>query len=144
MLDLENQYQLQAICEQIATGRSLARLLSAEVRQHKLSEAEFRLLWLLLADAQSNERTCIEQSELVRRLGLSPAQVSTLVEGLRIKQMIEPVLYEEDRRRKYWQLTATGRCQFETIAADVGVFCRELANSKPLGSNAALRREDAA
>jgi len=106
---------LDKICRRIADGRRLARQLALVVREHALSEAEFRLLWLLRETAQAS----LEQSELVQGLGISSAQVSALVEKLRVQQILALSTDEKDRRRKLWQLTASGREHFESVIQTV-------------------------
>ncbi len=121
----DNPIDLNTICHRIADGRRLSRLLATAIRKHPLSEAEFRLLWMLRETGQ----ICVEQSTLVERLGLSPAQVSALVEKLRSKQVIALVSDNSDRRRKRWRLTASGRAFFETVCASVGQRTRDLGGS---------------
>lgn len=111
----DKHLHLDKTCRRIADGRRLARLLASEVREYAMSEAEFRLLWLLRETAQAS----LEQSELVKGLGISSAQVSALVEKLRAQQIIAPDTDEKDRRRKLWQLTASGREWFESVIETV-------------------------
>lgn len=111
----DDQRQLDTICHRIADGRRLARLLADVLRQYHMSEAEFRLLWLL----RDAEQASLEQSALVGGLGISPAQVSTLVEKLRLQQILAPVTSEKDRRRKLWQFTASGQESFEAVITKV-------------------------
>ncbi len=110
----ENQH-LAMICHRIADGRRLARLLAMAVREHDLNETEFRLLWLL----RETERTSLEQSVLVEELGISPAQVSALVEKLRSRQILVLVTDSKDRRRKLWRLTASCQEWLDSIIASV-------------------------
>ncbi|NOZ40049.1 MAG: winged helix-turn-helix transcriptional regulator [Planctomycetes bacterium] len=106
---------LDLICRRISEGRGLARQLASAVREHEISEAEFRLLWLLSETDQAN----FEQSRLIEGLGISSAQVSALVEKLRYQQFLTPVIDSKDRRRKYWKMTASGRKRFKAILATV-------------------------
>jgi len=105
--------RLEAMCRSIAAGRTLARQLAVALRDYQLSEAEFRLLWLL---SEVTERGT-EQNVLAKRLGLSPAQVSATVEKLRGQQVIALVVDPADRRRKLWQLTPSGSKRLQPILA---------------------------
>jgi len=136
----DNHSSLDTLCRRIADGRRLARRLALALREHELGEAEFRLLWLLL----KTERASLEQSLLVEELGLSPAQVSALVERLRSQKMIAPVVASKDRRRKLWQLTASGRKNFAAIIATVERTSREGTTSESIASSSRSPREDAA
>lgn len=136
----DNPLHFDAICRRIADGRRLARLLAAALFDYSLSEAGFRLLWLLRETGQSS----LEQSTLVERLGISPAQVSALVEKLRSQQIIALVADGNDRRRKHWQLTASGREFLESVCKSVGLIFRDWSGSKTSDADVHASREDAA
>ena len=95
--------QINAACRLIVAGRSQARQLGSLVRQHGLNETEFQLLWLL-----QQETIPCDQKQIATLLGLSPAQVSGLVERLRIQGSIVASTLPEDRRRQFWQLAPAG------------------------------------
>lgn len=118
----------------------MARQLAGALRGQALSEAEFRLLWLLSRQVAAG----LEQRRLAEELGVSPAQVSATVEKLRCQQLIEPKANNTDRRRQHWQLTPTGQQQFDAIGAEV----ESLVGNAPAQASAALRwrpsQEDAA
>ncbi|MGI9428133.1 MAG: MarR family winged helix-turn-helix transcriptional regulator [Bythopirellula sp.] len=106
---------LDTICQQIALGRQLAQRLAKALRGRAVLEVEFRLLWLLSRQAARR----IEQRSLAQQLGVSPAQVSSVVDKLRRQQFIESIPDETDRRRQHWQLTRSGQQQFQAIVAEV-------------------------
>ncbi len=137
---LDDHLHLDTICRRIATGRHLTRQLAAAVREFEMSEAEFRLLWLL----RETEQAKLEQGLLVEGIGSSSAQVSALVEKLRVQQVITPVTDSRDRRRKLWRLTASGRGRFESIFAKVEPRCRHWVLLEPSHENSHSPREDAA
>ena len=104
---------LDAACGRVASGRMLARQLGSLVRCFGISEAQFRLLWLL------REGSIRDQRQLTAELGLSPAQVSGLVEKLRVQGALVPSAAAGDRRRQLWQLTTSGTALLEEIAAHI-------------------------
>lgn len=120
----DQHQQLQGICDRIAEGRHLARQLTVEVRKHGLTETEFRLLWLLRSQQHNCAKPHAAQTELVKQLGVSAAQVSSLVEGLRQKQVIQPIAVAQDRRLQSWELTNEGRQTFEEFVARVSAACQ--------------------
>ncbi len=85
-----------------------------------LSEPEFRLLWLLFPAAESAAAAepALDQTALARRLAVSTAQVSALVERLRAAGCIA-VAPASDRRRQLWRLTPAGRAAVLAIMAAV-------------------------
>jgi len=136
----DNLQHLDTICQRIADGRRWARLLASAVREYGMSEAEFRLLWLLC----EVEQTRLEQSRLVERLRVSPAQVSALVEKLRLQQMITPVADGKDRRRKLWQLTVHGQTSFAAVITTVERISHDWAISESITGDPRSPLEDAA
>jgi len=131
-----NYLPLGTICRRVAEGRRLARQLALVVREHAMNETEFRLLWLL----RETEGEILEQSTLVEELGISPAQVSALVEKLRSQQILDSGTDRNDRRRKLWQLTASSRENFEAVIASVE--SRLFSVDSEIGSHS--QRKDAA
>ena len=94
-----------------------ARLLRTEVlsglRDCHLSESEF---WLLRA-CQRERRFGIGQNKLATAVGVSPARVSGLVEGLRRRGLLEGSRPAHDRRRQLWHLTPAGQSTLESATA---------------------------
>ena len=109
---------LDTICQQISQGRQLARQLTLVLRGQSLNEVDFRVLWLL--SRQGSMR--LEQRGIAEQLGVSPAQVSTLVEKLRRQNLIDPHINDGDPRRQHWQLTSLGRERFGAAVAIVEHF----------------------
>ncbi|MCH2114432.1 MAG: MarR family transcriptional regulator [Pirellulales bacterium] len=104
---------IDVACRLIVTGRSMARQLAAAVRAYGLSESEFRLLWI------AQRCPACDQKQLANQLGLSPAQVSGLVERLRAGGSIFPSVAVDDRRRQLWQLTPSGGAMVSRIVAEL-------------------------
>jgi DNA-binding MarR family transcriptional regulator len=57
----------------------------------------------------------ISQRELAAALSVSPAQISSVVERLRSRGLIEARRPVEDRRRQVWRLTVPGRRTFGQV-----------------------------
>lgn len=110
---------ITALCDRIADGRRCARRLSKAVREHGLSEAEFRLLWVLWEEKVFDSASSVVQNDIVERTGASPAQVSALVEALREKRLIQSIVDKHDRRRQRWQFTEVGKASFERVVTQV-------------------------
>jgi DNA-binding MarR family transcriptional regulator len=106
--------RIDQICRRVADGRLAARELAAWVAGAGVSEAEFRLLWVLFHGDLS-----LNQAELASRLGVSPAQVSGAVERLHSAGHIDGGCDAADRRRQLWRLTAGGRALIHAVLAHV-------------------------
>ncbi len=104
--------QMDDACSRIASGRAAAWDLTALVERFGLKEIDFRLLWALLTgDIQ------LDQTQLAKFLGCSPAQVSGIVERLRSRGIISGQVAGGDRRRQVWRITPQGRALLEKIVA---------------------------
>lgn len=86
----------------IVTGRVLQKQLGIHARAAGVRDAEFLLLWACYRASGQNQR------ELADRLGMSTAQLSGLVEGLRSRGLLACRRAEMDRRRQEWTLTDSG------------------------------------
>ena len=129
--------QIEATCQLIAAGRLAAHQLALHAKAYGLSEAEFRLLWLLRNSSHTTKAdNLLDQKSLSDRLGLSPAQVSAVVERLRKKNLIEGFASLTDRRRQVWQLSAEGTVLVEK---SISTFSTNAGNSP-----APSQQEDAA
>jgi DNA-binding MarR family transcriptional regulator len=115
--------RLDAACQTIAAGRMAARRLAVHARGVGLNEAEFRLLWQLDKSPDALEHP--DQKQLATQLGLSAAQVSTVVERLRAQGFVAGKLLPSDRRRQLWRLSSTGRALLNDS------LLRMIANSEP-------------
>ncbi|WP_254507400.1 MarR family winged helix-turn-helix transcriptional regulator [Anatilimnocola floriformis] len=111
------QAWLQLVLQVGATARTVRRQLAGQIASSELSEQEFLVLWLC-DDAGVAHRG---QGELAEAVGVSPAQMSGLVERLRTRDLLKFERCGNDRRRQVWQLTSAG----ESLLADV---CQLLAS----------------
>lgn len=96
---------LQVVLQVGAAMRAARRHLAAQVATSELSEQEFLVLWLC-EDAAAAHRG---QRELAEAVGVSPAQMSGLVERLRVRNLLQFERCGTDRRRQIWQLTVAGQ-----------------------------------
>ncbi len=88
----------------IALARQLRRGLAAACRPAEIGETELLCLW-----ACSFETTTgMNQSRLCVRLGVSPAQVSGVVDSLRRRGLLVCDRDQSDRRRQLWRPTPKG------------------------------------
>jgi DNA-binding MarR family transcriptional regulator len=140
----DDNQRLESACRLIATGRNIARQLAAAVREFQLSETEFRLLWLLRERSSDSDDASTEQSTLAQHLGISPAQVSAIVEKLRTRQMVVSAADANDRRRQVWKLTSSGCKRFESICVTVRLISRGWILPEPTDVRLRSQREDAA
>jgi DNA-binding MarR family transcriptional regulator len=101
-------------------ARQLRRLLSDRISQWELSDSEILILWLCWQPGKAGR----VQGELATALGISPAQTSALVEGLRKRGLLLQERSALDRRRQMWQLTALG----ETLLNQIGAAVSDLAD----------------
>jgi len=85
-------------------GRLAQRALSSQL-DSALSASQAALLWTC-REMESHEAS---QLELARRMGMSPAQISSLVEELRRRELLVSERCPQDRRRQTWRLTASGQ-----------------------------------
>jgi DNA-binding MarR family transcriptional regulator len=85
---------------------SLGRFLA----ESPLHETEFLLLWQL-----ANAPEPLAQKQLAPSIGVSPAQVSGLLERLRAANLIVGQRDPLDRRRLCWQATATGHLFVQNV-----------------------------
>ncbi len=104
--------QLDDACSRIASGRAAAWDLTALVERFGLREIEFRLLWAL-----QTGNTQLDQTQMAKFLGCSPAQVSSIVERQRSRGNIAGQAAAGDRRRQVWRITPQGRALLEKIVA---------------------------
>ena len=95
---------LQLVLQIGAAARGVRRRLATQIAASELSEQEFLVLWLC-DDAALAHRG---QGELAEMVGVSPAQMSGLVERLRTRDLLKFERCGNDRRRQVWQLTTAG------------------------------------
>jgi DNA-binding MarR family transcriptional regulator len=96
---------LQVVLQIGVAVRAARRHLAGKAAACDLSEQEFLVLWLCddVAAAHRGQR------ELAEAVGVSPAQMSGLVERLRVRNLLQFERCGTDRRRQVWQLTAAGQ-----------------------------------
>ncbi|MCH7751055.1 MAG: winged helix-turn-helix transcriptional regulator [Planctomycetes bacterium] len=111
--------QLDDACSRIASGRAAAWDLTALVERFGLKEIEFRLLWALLTGD-----TQLDQTQMAKFLGCSPAQVSGIVERQRSRGNILGQAAGGDRRRQVWRITPQGRALLEKIITPLLTDCQ--------------------
>jgi DNA-binding MarR family transcriptional regulator len=87
------------------TERVVRRSLAAPLNTVGLTFEEFFLL------SGCDSAALPGQSELTALASLSPAQTSTLLDGLRQRSWLTPERDPADRRRQVWGLTNEGRAQ---------------------------------
>jgi DNA-binding MarR family transcriptional regulator len=88
-----------------SAGRQLRRWLAERLERFDLSESELQILWLC---AQPRAGGGWAQGELAEAAGISPAQISSLVERLRQRGLMTMKRSVIDRRRAVWQLLDQG------------------------------------
>lgn len=107
---------LRLVMQVGTVARAARRQLAVQVAGSELSEQEFLVLWLC-DDATLTPRS---QGELADVVGVSPAQMSGLVDRLRRRDLLQFERLGRDRRRQVWQLTVEGRALLTEV-------CRQLA-----------------
>ncbi len=103
-------------CQTVVDGRRAARALADWAGRFDLSEPEFHVLWCL-RDATADG---VDQTTIAHSLALSPAQVSATVERLRAEGCIVQQAVPGDRRRRLWQLSASGRATLNEMLRNAG------------------------
>lgn len=117
---------LQLLLQIGAAARAARRHLAGHVAASELNEQEFLVLWL--CDDATGGKTPIAhrgQGELAEAVGVSPAQMSGLVERLRVRNLLKFERCGTDRRRQVWQLTTAGQALLTAACqALVGATCQ--------------------
>jgi DNA-binding MarR family transcriptional regulator len=93
-----------------AASRQLRRCLASLANSAGISDGELLTLWLCLG-----EEGGLVQGDLAASLGVSPAQMSGIVERLRQRGLIEMHRQALDRRRQVWRGTAAARQVLESL-----------------------------
>ena len=110
---------LRLVYRTSTSARQLRRLLAERVARWNLSDSEMLILWLCGRPGKSGT----VQGELASALGISPAQTSALVEGLRKRGLLQQERSPLDRRRQIWRLSAAG----ENLLGQMGPVITDLA-----------------
>lgn len=111
-----------------AAGRQLRRCLDSIADAAGLSDGEVLTIWLCLAEDGG-----LVQGELATALGISPAQMSGIVERLRQRGLIEMHRQALDRRRQVWRGTAAGRHILDSLAEPLANLAQRLDKQLPPG-----------
>jgi len=99
-----------ACCHRLLRARLIERL---GVRG--LGDGDFWVLWLCSLAAPNG----FVQHELAASAGVSPAQMSGLVERLRQRGLLAGCRGDRDRRRQYWRLTPAGEDLLREIQTEI-------------------------
>lgn len=132
MLSEKVAEEIQSYCALVTEGRLTARRMGDALRPARINQSEFRLLWLLY---YHDDR--FDQTLLAARLGISAAQVTSLVDSLKHRQWIASHVDSHDRRRQLWTLTPTGKAKVAELASSMTTF---LASHLSEGQASAARR----
>lgn len=127
------------LCNVATNGRRAIRALSQWCESFELGEPEFQVLWCLREGMTSG----VDQTSLVKRLAISPSQVSATVERLRARGWILQQPASGDRRRNLWHLSLVG----SSVIVSLLESANELLPDLPCGCDRSLsanhRREAA-
>jgi DNA-binding MarR family transcriptional regulator len=93
-----------------AASRGLRRQLAEVAGSLGLSDNELLVVWL----CRGTDRV---QVELATSLGVSPAQMSGIVERLGAQRLLEMHRHTADRRRQIWRTSAAGQALLQQAAA---------------------------
>jgi DNA-binding MarR family transcriptional regulator len=106
-------------------GRQFRKKLAELSAPHALNDTSCLILWACF-DTPPEGRA---QHELAALLGVSPAQLSGLVDQLGAQGYLMARRPAHDRRRQYWRLTPAGRDVVENILAAIASLASALAGS---------------
>ena len=117
----DHQY-IMLIERLVSCSRRIRCDLAARLSNLGLTEGEFFVLWACrLAPAEG-----VSQNELAVRIGVSAAQISSLVERLRATGYLEGRRDPADRRRQCWRLTTAGEDCLRTALASLADWTAQL------------------
>lgn len=118
-LELQHKEGALALCETVQLlaqcHRQFRRLLSDRLSALGLNDTEFTVLWL----CQQAEPRGWVQRDLATALGVSPPQISGLVERLRQQGWLISRRCPLDRRRQLWGIASEGRRLLVRIGDDL-------------------------
>lgn len=103
-------------------SRRLRQRIAECARRIGLNDAEFLILWL----SNQHMPAGAAQSDLVTATGVSPAQMSGLVEKLRRRQLLESRRCNLDRRRQLWLPTTTGQQLLNSVSKEFAALSRQV------------------
>lgn len=117
-----------------AASRQLRRILSDLARPSGLSDSELLTVWLCLEESGGRV-----QGDLAAGLGVSPSQMSGIVERLRQRGLIEMHRQALDRRRQVWRGTARARQVLGNLNGDLARLVEEIAAAVPFHEQGGLQ-----
>lgn len=110
------------------TFRRLRSLLDEQVQPLGVMGAECLVLWLCATRAH---HAGWAQQDLATAVGVSPALMSSLVEGLRKRGLMEMKRSPVDRRRQVWRLLAQGEDLLHQIRSSLGSIAQQIDDLVP-------------
>ena len=119
------------------TFRRLRSLLDEQVQPLGLMGAECLVLWLCATHAH---HAGWAQQDLATAVGVSPALMSSLVEGLRKRGLMEMKRSPVDRRRQVWHLLAQGEDLLNQIRNSLGGIAQQIDDLVPLEEQQATQQ----
>jgi DNA-binding MarR family transcriptional regulator len=119
---------LQFVYSAGGTFRRLRSLLDQQLQPLGLMGAECLVLWL--CDTRAHHAGWAQQ-DLATAVGVSPALMSSLVEGLRKRGLMEMKRSPVDRRRQVWRLLAQGEDLLHQIRSSLGGIAQQIDDMVP-------------
>lgn len=95
-----------------ACARDLRRAMAQQAAACDLTDTEYLLLFVCRETADegpAQQEEGLAQQDIAEALGVSPGQVSGLVDRLQQRGLVQPHRLPHDRRRQLWTLTDQGR-----------------------------------
>lgn len=108
-------------------GRQLRRALSQLTEPRGLTDHDALILW----SCQQAGPLGHAQHEMAAALGISPAQLSGLVETLSDRGWISGRRPSHDRRRQYWRITTSGEAILAALVQDLELWSLQFESSLP-------------
>ncbi len=125
-LEFQHTEGALALCDTVQLlsqcHRQLRRILSDRLGVLGLNDTEFMVLWL----CQQAEPQGWVQRDLAASLGISPPQISSLVERMRQQGWLVSRRCQLDRRRQVWGIAAEGSLLLATIGDDLQALTASL------------------
>jgi DNA-binding MarR family transcriptional regulator len=103
----------QRLLTQVVIGRRCQRAILALLDEAQLTDTQLLVLWGIDQIFPASGGNGVGQSEVAQSLGISPAQISGLVEQLRKQGDLDCRRAAHDRRQQLWQLTVAGRARLQ-------------------------------
>jgi DNA-binding MarR family transcriptional regulator len=109
--------------------RRLRGLLDEQVQPLGIDGAQCLVLWLCATHAH---HAGWAQQDLATAVGVSPALMSSLVEGLRKRGLMEMKRSPVDRRRQVWHLLSQGEDLLSQIRSSLGGIAQQIDELVPI------------